>query len=120
MEKTIHTQINKIRIGTFSIEGIGGKWIEDPTKIKRLVELIEQMEQKAEECPYFVDSPELARFRIEFYKDKEHDPFYTITVAGPFIRRDDEWYWIGHSSLQEELVKCTKDIAPTKIGCTFG
>jgi len=107
METTIDNQVNKIKIGIFSIKGIGETFIEDLEKINNISTLLKVMHEKAKIDECFVDSPALTRFRLTLYKDMK--PFKNFRIAGHFIRYDDEWYWTGDMRLDTELKDYTKN-----------
>ena len=109
-------QANRIRITTFVEGKYGDKFIDARAEIEKIVRLVRG---KAEEFPYFVDSPELAMFRIEFYSDEQL--LERIGVTGDFIHRDNEWYLMRDSSLTEELNRYTGDVHFSQMpSCTFG
>lgn len=115
MLKTKKAQVNRIRILKLSTGSHGVKTIEDPEEINRILKLIEK---EAEKFPYFVHSPQRQMFRIELYNDQEL--LEGIGVSGDFVFRENEWCLMRDSSLNEELVRSTKNVPLTKIGpCTF-
>ncbi len=115
MAETRNIEVDEIRIAKFSTDGYGEKVVTDAAEIDKIVTLIGA---QGEECPDYVHSPQLTNFRIELYKGSK--PLTGIGVAGDFVCRDGEWYFISDSSLEEELMRCTEDVPVDKVeGCTF-
>jgi hypothetical protein len=113
----MYTQVDKIRITRF-LGGIGKRierFIEDQREIDKILRLINR---KTRKCSPFIDSPQLARFRIELYEGEEL--LTRIVVAGNFFHRDTGWYSMRNSLLQEELMNYTEGVLPTELGsCSF-
>jgi hypothetical protein len=113
-------KIDKIKVLIFSRKGWGEKLIEDSSKIKEIVALLEK---RSEECEIFVDSPQLMSFRIELYQDKKL--LSVVAVVGnagipvSFMQIKEQWFFLNDSSLVNKLIEYTKDVPLTKIEATF-
>jgi len=114
MEKVKIDKFDKIVITKFSGDGLGDKEIDDIEEINKFVLLIEEAERMGKMCECFVDTPQLDRFGIKLYKKNKREK--KVSLMGPFLRRGEDWYWIGWELKLLEMVNgCTKGISLAMI-----
>lgn len=109
-----HNQIDEIHIAKLPGGGYGEAVVRVPEEINRIVELISE---PAEECPDYVHSPQVRGFRIELYQRSKL--IERIGVTGNYLHRDNEWYFMPTSFLEEELIKCAEDVSLIKPFCNL-
>jgi len=94
------------------MDGDRERTTEDPEEIDRIMHLFQGV---AEKCPWFIDTPDMDYFRLDFFKNQELLASVGIAIQTKglvdFITEDEdqvEWYFMR--GLREPLGELVKNV----------